>query len=90
MSKLVVVVTAFTVVTHLVDVVCRRHVWLGAHDAAVSKLAHTTGIGDLDPLDGIDVHAEVPMVYLVGVHAEYEGKVARHHESLDVVCVCQF
>ena len=62
-----------TMVAHPLDILAAGHVRLARHQATVRVLAHAKGIGQLDPLDGVDVHAQIPPVDLAGVHPEQEG-----------------
>ena len=82
-----VVVAALAVVAHAVEVGGARHVGLGGEQAAVGKLAHAHGVGQLDPLEGVDVDAQIPAVHFGRIKAGEQREVADHHEALDVVGV---
>ena len=50
-------------------------------------MAHASGIGQLHPFDGVDIHAQIPGIHRVRVALAEQGKVANHHQALDVVGV---
>jgi hypothetical protein len=76
---------AFAVVAHAVDVFATGHIGLAGHQAAVGKLAHAQRVGQLHPFHGVYVHAEVPLVHLLGLYAQQQGVKAGHHQALNVV-----
>ena len=76
-----------TVVAHAVQVGRARDIGLGGQQAAVGKLAHAQGVGQLDPLEGVDVDAEVPAVQGLRIQPDQQREVADDHQALDVVGV---
>ena len=43
------------------------------------------GVGQLDPLDGIHIHRQVPFMDLLGIDPEQHGIQSGHHKALDVM-----
>ena len=80
-----IVAAALAGIAHPVEIGTRRAVGLGCHHAAVGKLTHAERVGQLHPLDSVDVDSEVPLVHLPGLHAEEEREQAGHHQPLDVM-----
>ena len=78
------------VVRHLADVVAAGGIGLGAEQAAVGELAHAQRVGQFDPLVGVGVDRQIPLVHLPGIDARQHGEVAGHHQALNVVGVGLF
>ena len=51
--------------SHLLHVVGRGGIGLGPDDAPIGELAHAARVGDLHPLDGVEIDAQVPLVHLI-------------------------
>lgn len=82
-----VVGTMAAVVAHALDVFSGSTVRFGGHDAAICELGHAEGVGEFDPLDGVDKDGEVPFVHRLGTNTEEEGIETGDHEALDVVSI---
>ena len=52
---------------------------------ATSELAHSTGVNDLHPLNGIDIDAQIPAVDFIWVDTRQKGEIAGDHQSLNVM-----
>ena len=81
------IVAPLAVVAHPLEIGAAAGVGLAAHQAAIGKLAHAAGVGQLHPLDGIHIDAEIPLIHLVRIDPRQQGKVAGHHQPLDMVGV---
>ncbi|VXA84398.1 hypothetical protein AERO8C_170071 [Aeromonas veronii] len=81
------IVAPLAVVAHPLEIGAAAGVGFAAHQAAIGKLAHAAGVGQLDPLDGIHIDAEIPLIHLVRIEPRQQGKVAGHHQPLDMVGV---
>ncbi len=81
------IVTPLAVVAHPLEIGATAGVGLAAHQAAIGKLAHAAGVGQLHPLDGIHIDTEIPGIHLVRMDPRQQGKVAGHHQPLDMVGV---
>ena len=73
--------------THALDVFAGRHIRLAGHQPTIGVLAHAQRVGQLDPLDRIDIDREVPRMHLARLDAEHQRVQPRHHQALDVVRV---
>ena len=76
---------AFAVVAHAVDVFATGHIRLAGHHAAIGKLAHAQGGGQLHPFHSIYVNTQIPFMDFFGRDAQKQRIQARDHQALDVV-----
>ena len=74
-----VVSAAGAMIAHALDVLAGRHVGLARHQSTIRVLAHAERVRQLDPLDRIDVHGQVPLVHLAWPHPEQQRLVVRLH-----------
>nr|GEU28581.1 hypothetical protein [Tanacetum cinerariifolium] len=89
-ARFFVVVAALAVVAHAVDVGRARHVRFGGQQAAVGELAHAQRVGQLHPFEGVDVHAQVPLVQRLRRQARQQREIPDYHQAVDVVGVRVF
>ena len=64
-----VVAAVGAIVSHFVNVVAAGTVGFGCQDPAVGELRHPDHVGSGNPIDGVAVGGDVPVVELLGVHA---------------------
>jgi hypothetical protein len=55
-ARIAAVVAVATVIAHAVQVGIAGYIGLAGQQAAIGKLAHAHGIGQLHPFEGIDIH----------------------------------
>ena len=73
------------VVGHPFDVLTTGAIGLGAQVAAIGVHDHAQGVGQLDPVEGIHIHRQVPVADLARHDAGQQGEVAGDHQPLDMV-----
>ncbi len=74
-----VVMAAFAVIAHLVDIAATGGIGFGGNQTAVGKLAHAPGIGHFNPFNRIDIDAQIPAFDLIRVDPREHGKVTGDH-----------
>ena len=52
------------IVAHPIDVFPTGDIGFAGHDAAVGELPHAHGVGQFNPLDGIHINGQIPLVNL--------------------------
>ena len=56
-------------VAHALNVAATGDVRFGRHAPAVGVLAHAEHVWEFNPFDRINIHGEIPLVYLLRLHA---------------------
>ena len=84
-ALLAVVMAAFAMVAHAVDIRATAGIWLGGQHSTIGIERHTDHVGHHDPLGCVDETIPHPLSELLGVGTGDEGKVAEHHESFNVM-----
>ncbi len=67
--------TTSAIITHFVNIICGRNIRFCANNTAIRKLAHSSGIGDFDPFDRIDINSQVPLIHLIRVYSCEQSKI---------------
>ena len=80
-----VVLACVTVIAHAVDVFSRGNIGLGGDETAIGKLAHGPGVWKFNPLNGIDVHAQIPLIDRIRIDPRQQSEISGHHQSLDMM-----
>ena len=77
--------TAPAIVRHLRNVTRGAAVRLASQEASVGVLAHADDVRQFDPLEGVNVDAEIPAFDLRGIHAGGQAERADDHEALNMM-----
>ena len=80
-----IVRTTAAIIRHLGDVARGAAIRLAGEEAVVGVLAHADDVRKFDPLEGVDVHAEIPALDLRGIDARGQAEGSDDHQALDMM-----
>ena len=84
------VTAILAIIRHAIYVGTTSGVRLTRQIATVSKQNHTRDIWQLDPLKRISIDNEIPLIHKFGCQPSKQCKIAKHHQTLDMMCVSIF
>lgn len=74
-------------IAHPMDIIAAGAIRFGADDTAVTELAHPQGVRQGNPIDGVHIHGQMPVMKFPGVDAEEQGEQANYHKPVNMVGV---